>query len=91
MTRGLCVIVILTVSLSISVFFPSLSHKGDELWGAVQTLNVKFLPSDPNHFIAGTNMVGSALVRSMPPLSWSCLADVLVKGQRTLRFRYRVV
>ncbi|XP_039692752.1 cytoplasmic dynein 2 intermediate chain 1 isoform X4 [Pteropus medius] len=34
----------------------SLSHKGHELWGAIQTLNVKFLPSDPNHFIAGTNM-----------------------------------
>ncbi|XP_016052419.1 PREDICTED: WD repeat-containing protein 60 [Miniopterus natalensis] len=34
----------------------SLSHKGDELWGATQTLNVKFLPSDPNHFIVGTNM-----------------------------------
>ncbi|XP_036086479.1 WD repeat-containing protein 60 isoform X4 [Rousettus aegyptiacus] len=34
----------------------SLSRKGDALWGATQTLNVKFLPSDPNHFIAGTNM-----------------------------------
>lgn len=34
----------------------SLSHKGYEFWGSTQTLNVKFLPSDPNHFIVGTNM-----------------------------------
>ncbi|XP_019514655.1 PREDICTED: WD repeat-containing protein 60 isoform X1 [Hipposideros armiger] len=34
----------------------SLSHKGDGLWGSTQTLNVKFLPSDPNHFIVGTDM-----------------------------------
>ncbi|XP_030682216.1 WD repeat-containing protein 60 isoform X3 [Nomascus leucogenys] len=34
----------------------SLSHKGNEFWGTTQTLNVKFLPSDPNHFIVGTDM-----------------------------------
>nr|XP_055203552.1 cytoplasmic dynein 2 intermediate chain 1 isoform X8 [Gorilla gorilla gorilla] len=34
----------------------SLSHKGNEFWGTTQTLNVKFLPSDPNHFIIGTDM-----------------------------------
>ncbi|XP_037691636.1 cytoplasmic dynein 2 intermediate chain 1 isoform X2 [Choloepus didactylus] len=34
----------------------SLSHKGNAYWGTAQTLNVKFLPSDPNHFIVGTDM-----------------------------------
>ncbi|XP_035110118.3 cytoplasmic dynein 2 intermediate chain 1 isoform X4 [Callithrix jacchus] len=34
----------------------SLSHKGNEFGRTTQTLNVKFLPSDPNHFIAGTDM-----------------------------------
>lgn len=34
----------------------SLSHKDSELWGCTQTLSVKFLPSDPNHFVVGTNM-----------------------------------
>ncbi|XP_077007770.1 cytoplasmic dynein 2 intermediate chain 1 isoform X3 [Tamandua tetradactyla] len=34
----------------------SLSHKGNAYWGTTQTLNVKFLPSDPNHFIVGTDM-----------------------------------
>ncbi|XP_003983320.2 cytoplasmic dynein 2 intermediate chain 1 isoform X1 [Felis catus] len=34
----------------------SLSHKGYEFWGAAQTLSVKFLPSDPGHFIVGTDM-----------------------------------
>lgn len=39
----------------------SLSRKGDARWAAAQTLNVKFLPSDPNHFIVGTNMVRNIL------------------------------
>lgn len=43
--------------LFILLFFPSLSHKGYKFWGSTQTLNVKFLPSDPNHFIVGTDMV----------------------------------
>ncbi|KAM9229891.1 cytoplasmic dynein 2 intermediate chain 1 [Dugong dugon] len=34
----------------------SLSHKDNAFWGTAQTLNVKFLPSDPNHFIVGTDM-----------------------------------
>uniref|UniRef100_A0A8C3WY79 Cytoplasmic dynein 2 intermediate chain 1 n=1 Tax=Catagonus wagneri TaxID=51154 RepID=A0A8C3WY79_9CETA len=34
----------------------SLSRKGCELWGSAQTLNVKFLPSDPNHFVVGTDV-----------------------------------
>ncbi|XP_052040801.1 cytoplasmic dynein 2 intermediate chain 1 isoform X2 [Apodemus sylvaticus] len=34
----------------------SLSHKDSELWGSTQTLSVKFLPSDPNHFVVGTDM-----------------------------------
>ncbi|XP_065795711.1 cytoplasmic dynein 2 intermediate chain 1 isoform X3 [Muntiacus reevesi] len=34
----------------------SLSHKGYESWGSVQTLNVKFLPADPNHFVVGTDV-----------------------------------
>ncbi|XP_035923007.2 cytoplasmic dynein 2 intermediate chain 1 isoform X6 [Halichoerus grypus] len=34
----------------------SLSHKGCEFWGATRTLNVKFLPSDPSHFIVGTDV-----------------------------------
>ncbi|XP_045243971.2 cytoplasmic dynein 2 intermediate chain 1 isoform X2 [Macaca fascicularis] len=34
----------------------SLSHKDIEFLGTIQTLNVKFLPSDPNHFIVGTDM-----------------------------------
>ncbi|KAB0394997.1 hypothetical protein E2I00_017624, partial [Balaenoptera physalus] len=34
----------------------SLSHKGYELRGSTQTLNVKFLPSDPNRFVVGTDM-----------------------------------
>ncbi|GAB1297869.1 Cytoplasmic dynein 2 intermediate chain 1 [Apodemus speciosus] len=33
-----------------------LSHKDSELWGSTQTLSVKFLPSDPNHFVVGTDM-----------------------------------
>lgn len=42
--------------LFMSLFFSSLSHKGNGLWGSTQTLNVKFLPSDPNHFIVGTDV-----------------------------------
>ncbi|XP_068828855.1 cytoplasmic dynein 2 intermediate chain 1 [Capricornis sumatraensis] len=34
----------------------SLSHKGCEAWGSVQTLNVKFLPSDPDRFVVGTDV-----------------------------------
>uniref|UniRef100_A0A8C0SSQ8 Cytoplasmic dynein 2 intermediate chain 1 n=1 Tax=Canis lupus familiaris TaxID=9615 RepID=A0A8C0SSQ8_CANLF len=34
----------------------SLCQKGCEFWGCTQTLNVKFLPSDPSHFIVGTDM-----------------------------------
>lgn len=34
----------------------SLSHKDGEFWGSTQTLSVKFLPSDPNHFVVGTDM-----------------------------------
>ncbi|XP_008572194.1 PREDICTED: WD repeat-containing protein 60 [Galeopterus variegatus] len=34
----------------------SLFHKSNEFWGPTHTLNVKFLPSDPNHFIVGTDM-----------------------------------
>ncbi|EPY89240.1 WD repeat-containing protein 60 [Camelus ferus] len=35
---------------------PSLFHKGDEFWVSTQTLNVKFLPSDPDRFVVGTDM-----------------------------------
>lgn len=34
----------------------SLSQRGQECWGPMQTLSVKFLPADPNHFIVGTDM-----------------------------------
>uniref|UniRef100_G3TF59 Cytoplasmic dynein 2 intermediate chain 1 n=1 Tax=Loxodonta africana TaxID=9785 RepID=G3TF59_LOXAF len=34
----------------------SLSRKDTAFGGTAQTLNVKFLPSDPNHFIVGTDM-----------------------------------
>ncbi|XP_055990801.1 cytoplasmic dynein 2 intermediate chain 1 isoform X2 [Sorex fumeus] len=34
----------------------SLFQRGFECWGPMQTLSVKFLPSDPNHFIVGTDM-----------------------------------
>ncbi|XP_046296426.1 cytoplasmic dynein 2 intermediate chain 1 isoform X3 [Marmota monax] len=34
----------------------SLSHQGIEFWGPTQTLSVRFLPSDPNHFIVGTDV-----------------------------------
>uniref|UniRef100_A0A8D2HI73 Cytoplasmic dynein 2 intermediate chain 1 n=1 Tax=Urocitellus parryii TaxID=9999 RepID=A0A8D2HI73_UROPR len=34
----------------------SLSHQGLEFWGPTQTLSVRFLPSDPNHFIVGTDV-----------------------------------
>uniref|UniRef100_A0A8D1VM69 Cytoplasmic dynein 2 intermediate chain 1 n=1 Tax=Sus scrofa TaxID=9823 RepID=A0A8D1VM69_PIG len=34
----------------------SLSRKGCEPWGSAQTLTVKFLPSDPNHFVVGTDL-----------------------------------
>ncbi|XP_054582130.1 cytoplasmic dynein 2 intermediate chain 1 isoform X2 [Eptesicus fuscus] len=44
------------VHSSVTRLSDSLSRKGDARWGAAQTLNVKFLPSDPNHFIVGTNM-----------------------------------
>ena len=43
------------------LFLSSLSHKGCEFWGATRTLNVKFLPSDPSHFIVGTDMVSKSL------------------------------
>ncbi|XP_053409594.1 cytoplasmic dynein 2 intermediate chain 1 isoform X3 [Nycticebus coucang] len=33
----------------------SFSHKENEFWGTTQTMSVKFLPSDPNHFIVGTD------------------------------------
>ncbi|XP_059028395.1 cytoplasmic dynein 2 intermediate chain 1 isoform X1 [Mustela lutreola] len=33
-----------------------LSHTCFEFWGATQTLNMKFLPSDPSHFIVGTDV-----------------------------------
>ncbi|XP_059877193.1 cytoplasmic dynein 2 intermediate chain 1 isoform X1 [Delphinus delphis] len=33
----------------------SLSHKGHEFWGSTQTLSVKFLPSDSNRFVVGTD------------------------------------
>ncbi|XP_060012231.1 cytoplasmic dynein 2 intermediate chain 1 isoform X3 [Lagenorhynchus albirostris] len=33
----------------------SLSHKGYEFWGSTQTLSVKFLPSDSNRFVVGTD------------------------------------
>ncbi|KAK1335312.1 hypothetical protein QTO34_004897 [Cnephaeus nilssonii] len=44
------------VHSSVTRLSDSLSRKGDARWAAAQTLNVKFLPSDPNHFIVGTNM-----------------------------------
>lgn len=61
--------VALTFALTVSrlpiysslLFFSSLSHKGYESWGSMQTLNVKFLPSDPNHFVVGTDVVSNCL------------------------------
>lgn len=50
-----------SVHLFIFPFLSSLSHKGYEFWGAAQTLSVKFLPSDPGHFIVGTDMVSNSL------------------------------
>lgn len=50
-----------TVHLLILLFLSSLSHKGCEFWGATRTLNVKFLPSDPSHFIVGTDVVSKSL------------------------------
>uniref|UniRef100_A0A667GYT6 Cytoplasmic dynein 2 intermediate chain 1 n=1 Tax=Lynx canadensis TaxID=61383 RepID=A0A667GYT6_LYNCA len=41
--------------LFIFPFLSSLSHRRYEFWGAAQTLSVKFLPSDPGHFIVGTD------------------------------------
>uniref|UniRef100_A0A8C6W2T1 Cytoplasmic dynein 2 intermediate chain 1 n=1 Tax=Nannospalax galili TaxID=1026970 RepID=A0A8C6W2T1_NANGA len=34
----------------------SLSRRDSDFWGSVQTLSVKFLPSDPSHFVVGTDM-----------------------------------
>ncbi|XP_023568684.1 WD repeat-containing protein 60 isoform X2 [Octodon degus] len=34
----------------------SLSHEGSESWGTAQTLTIKFLPSDPSHFVVGTDV-----------------------------------
>ncbi|XP_055277642.1 cytoplasmic dynein 2 intermediate chain 1 isoform X2 [Moschus berezovskii] len=34
----------------------SLSHGGCESWGSVQTLSIKFLPADPDRFVAGTDV-----------------------------------
>ncbi|XP_069853311.1 cytoplasmic dynein 2 intermediate chain 1 isoform X1 [Dipodomys merriami] len=34
----------------------SLHRKDSEFWGPTQTLSVKFLPSDSNHFIVGTDL-----------------------------------
>lgn len=50
-----------SVHLFIRLFLPSLSRKDYEFWGATQTLNVKFLPSDPGHFIVGTDVVSTSL------------------------------
>ncbi|KFO37310.1 WD repeat-containing protein 60, partial [Fukomys damarensis] len=33
-----------------------LSHEDSEFWGTTQTLSIKFLPSDPSHFIVGTDV-----------------------------------
>ncbi|KAM5255328.1 cytoplasmic dynein 2 intermediate chain 1 [Ctenodactylus gundi] len=34
----------------------SLAHKDSEFWETTCTLNVRFLPSDPNRFVAGTDV-----------------------------------
>lgn len=34
----------------------SLCPRSSEFWGNTQTLNIKFLPSDPSHFIVGTDL-----------------------------------
>ncbi|XP_036284770.1 cytoplasmic dynein 2 intermediate chain 1 isoform X1 [Pipistrellus kuhlii] len=44
------------VHSSVTQLSDSLAHRGDARWAAAQTLNVKFSPSDPNHFIVGTSM-----------------------------------
>ncbi|XP_003469490.2 cytoplasmic dynein 2 intermediate chain 1 isoform X3 [Cavia porcellus] len=31
-------------------------RKDSEFWGTTQTLNIKFLPSDPTHFVVGTDV-----------------------------------
>ncbi|KAF6073034.1 hypothetical protein HJG60_020293 [Phyllostomus discolor] len=34
----------------------SLAHRGDGCWGTPQTLSIRFLPTDPDRFVVGTNV-----------------------------------
>lgn len=60
----------------------SLSHKDGELWGSTQTLSVKFLPSDPNHFVVGTDM---GLINHSTRQDWRVSPKVFKPQQHGVR------
>lgn len=47
--------------------FSSLAHKGEGRWGTPQTLTIKFLPTDPDRFVVGTDVVRSILSFALGP------------------------
>ncbi|XP_051033791.1 cytoplasmic dynein 2 intermediate chain 1 [Phodopus roborovskii] len=60
----------------------SLSNKDSEFWGSTQTLSVKFLPSDPNHFVVGTDM---GLIRHSTRQDWRVSPKVFKPQQHGAR------
>ncbi|XP_021091206.1 cytoplasmic dynein 2 intermediate chain 1 isoform X4 [Mesocricetus auratus] len=60
----------------------SLSHKDSELWGSSQTLSVKFLPSDPDHFVVGTD---TGLIRHSTRQEWRVSPKVFKPQQHGVR------
>ncbi|XP_059135099.1 cytoplasmic dynein 2 intermediate chain 1 isoform X2 [Peromyscus eremicus] len=60
----------------------SLSHKDSEFWGSTQTLSVKFLPSDPNHFVVGTDM---GLISHSTRQDWKVSPKVFKPQQHGVR------
>uniref|UniRef100_A0A8C2QF71 Cytoplasmic dynein 2 intermediate chain 1 n=1 Tax=Cricetulus griseus TaxID=10029 RepID=A0A8C2QF71_CRIGR len=60
----------------------SISHKDSEFWGSAQTLSVKFLPSDPNHFVVGTDM---GLIKHSTRQDWRVSPKVFKPQQLVAR------
>ncbi|XP_051008441.1 cytoplasmic dynein 2 intermediate chain 1 [Acomys russatus] len=60
----------------------SLCRKDSEFWGSTQTLSVRFLPSDPNHFVVGTDM---GLISHSSRQDWRVSPKVFKPQQRGVR------